>query len=54
MELGTRMEALRFLVRDRDTKFITAFDFERHTTRRMTCTDGIIGTTTEMRPDQRG
>jgi transposase InsO family protein len=26
MELGARMDALRFLVRDRDTKFITAFD----------------------------
>lgn len=26
MELGPRMEALRFLVRDRDTKFIAAFD----------------------------
>jgi transposase InsO family protein len=26
MELGARMEALRFLVRDRDTKFIAAFD----------------------------
>jgi putative transposase len=25
-ELGIRMEALRFLVRDRDTKFIAAFD----------------------------
>jgi transposase InsO family protein len=26
MELGVRMEALRFLVRDRDTKFTAAFD----------------------------
>jgi transposase len=26
MELGTRMDVLRFLVRDRDTKFIKAFD----------------------------
>ena len=26
MELGARVEALRFLVRDRDTKFIAAFD----------------------------
>jgi transposase InsO family protein len=26
MELGSRMEALRFLVRDRDTTFIAAFD----------------------------
>jgi hypothetical protein len=26
MELGPRMEALRFLVRDRDTKFIDTFD----------------------------
>jgi putative transposase len=26
MELGTRMDTLRFLVRDRDTKFIAAFD----------------------------
>jgi putative transposase len=26
MELGIRMDALRFLVRDRDTKFIAAFD----------------------------
>jgi putative transposase len=26
MELGIRMESLRFLVRDRDTKFIAAFD----------------------------
>jgi putative transposase len=26
MELGARMAALRFLVRDRDTKFTTAFD----------------------------
>jgi hypothetical protein len=26
MELGPRMDALRFLVRDRDTKFIAAFD----------------------------
>lgn len=25
-KLGTRMEALRFLLRDRDTKFIAAFD----------------------------
>ena len=26
MELGLRLEAQRFLVRDRDTKFIAAFD----------------------------
>jgi hypothetical protein len=26
MELGTRMDSLRFLVRDRDTKFIAVFD----------------------------
>lgn len=26
MELGARMEALRFLVRDRDTKFTMVFD----------------------------
>jgi hypothetical protein len=26
MELGARMEAPRFLVRDRDTKFTAAFD----------------------------
>ena len=26
MELGSRMDALRFLVRDRDTKFIAGFD----------------------------
>jgi putative transposase len=26
MELGTGMDSLRFLVRDRDTKFIVAFD----------------------------
>ena len=26
MELGARMESLRFLVRDRDTKFIAAFE----------------------------
>jgi hypothetical protein len=26
MELGSRMDSLRFLVRDRDTKFVAAFD----------------------------